>query len=133
MKYLAESTIDSISKNDFSTFQKIVIADIKSESTDDVVEYLHQHLDLWYYTLQLLRRDIELQLSCQKSKVKMHKNNLKLNNSQYSEQEVLDYINKQHNWRMTAVKFLSNIERKTLYVKMLIKSKKTQNASESID
>lgn len=125
MKYLAENTIDSISKNDFSDFQKIVINDIKSESSEEIAQYLHDHLDLWYYTLQLLRRDIELQLSCQKSKVKMHKNNLKLNNSEYSETEVLDYINKQHNWRMTAVKFLSNIERKTLYVKMLIKSKKS--------
>jgi len=123
MKYLAETTIDSITKNDFSDFQKIVINDVKSESSQEIIQYLHDHVDLWHYTLQILRRDIELQLSCQKSKIEMHKNNLKLNNSEYSETQVLDYINKQHNWRMTAVKFLSNIERKTLYVKLLIKSK----------
>lgn len=121
LKKLNEQSLNTISKDDFSNFQNIVISDIKSESSQEVIDYLHSHLDLWYYALQLLRKDIELQLSCQNSKVQMHKNNLKINNSNYTEDEVIDYVNKQHNWRMTAVKFLSNIERKTLYVKILIK------------
>jgi hypothetical protein len=123
LKQLNNSSIDLISKDDFSSFKDIVILDIKSESSDEIVQYLHDHLDLWSYVLQILRKDIELQLSCQNAKVKMHKNNMNLKDFNFTKEETLDYINKQHNWRMTAVKFLSNIERKTLYVKMLIKNK----------
>lgn len=123
LKQLNELSIDKVSKDDFSTFQEIVISDIKSESSQEVADYLHSHLDLWYYSLQLLRKEIELQLSCQNTKVQMHKNNLKINNSNYSEKDFIVYSNKQHNWRMTAVKFLSNIERKTLYVKILLKNR----------
>lgn len=124
LTYLNNRTIDSISDKEMSNFQEVVASDIKSsETSDEVKTYLHSHLELWHYSLQLVRREIELQLSCQKAKVEMHKNNLKKNNSHYSEFEVLDYVNKQNNWRMTAVKFLSNIERKTLYVKLLLKNK----------
>lgn len=122
--YLNDRTIDSISDKEMSKFQEVVASDIKSpETSDEVKSYLHSHLELWHYSLQLIRREIELQLSCQKTKVEMHKNNLRKNNSQYSESQVLDYVNKQNNWRMTAVKFLSNIERRTLYVKLLLKNK----------
>jgi len=124
LTYLNDKAIASISDYEMSKFQKVVALDIKSsETSDEVRTYLHSHLELWHYSLQLLRREIELQLSCQKSKVEMHKNNLRKNSSQYSESQVLDYVNKQNNWRMTAVKFLSNIERKTLYVKLLLKNK----------
>lgn len=124
LKYLNDRTIDSISDKEMSKFQEVVANDIKSpETSDEVKAYLHSHLELWHYSLQLVRREIELQLSCQKTKVEMHKNNLRKNNSQYSESQVLDYVNKQSNWRMTAVKFLSNIERRTLYVKLLLKNK----------
>jgi hypothetical protein len=124
LKYLNDKTIGSISDQEMSKFQEVVASDIKSsETSDEVKNYLHSHLELWHYSLQLVRREIELQLSCQKTKVEMHKNNLRKNNSQYSESQVLDYVNKQNNWRMTAVKFLSNIERRTLYVKLLLKNK----------
>jgi hypothetical protein len=124
LTYLNDRTIGSISDYEMSKFQEVVALDIKSsETSEDIKTYLHSHLDLWHYSLQLVRREIELQLSCQKTKVEMHKNNLRKNNSQYSESQVLDYVNKQNNWRMTAVKFLSNIERRTLYVKLLLKNK----------
>jgi hypothetical protein len=124
LTYLNDKAIASISDYEMSKFQKVVALDIKSsETSDEVRTYLHSHLELWHYSLQLVRREIELQLSCQKSKVEMHKNNLRKNSSQYSESQVLDYVNKQNNWRMTAVKFLSNIERRTLYVKLLLKNK----------
>jgi hypothetical protein len=124
LTYLNDKAIASISDYEMSKFQKVVAFDIKSvETSDEIRTYLHSHLELWHYSLQLVRREIELQLSCQKSKVEMHKNNLRKNSSQYSESQVLDYVNKQNNWRMTAVKFLSNIERRTLYVKLLLKNK----------
>jgi hypothetical protein len=123
LTYLNDRTIGSISDYEMSKFQEVVALDIKSsETSEEIKTYLHSHLDLWHYSLQLVRREIELQLSCQKTKVEMHKNNLRKNNSQYSESQVLDYVNKQNNWRMTAVKFLSNIERRTLYVKLLLKN-----------
>lgn len=124
LKVLNNKSLQDVTPQEMDTFYNIVVNDIKNESqsSSQVRDYLHAHIDLWYYCLVLIRRDIELQLSCQKSKVHMHKNNIKNNTSEYPESEVLTYVNKQENWRMTAVKFLSKIERKMLYVKILKKS-----------
>jgi len=124
LKLLNNKNIKDITTQEMDTFYNIVVNDIKNENqtSSQVKDYLHDHANLWYYCLVLIRRDIELQLSCQKSKVQMHKNNIKNNTSEFPESEVLAYVNKQENWRMTAVKFLSKIERRMLYVKILMKS-----------
>ena len=62
---------------------------------------------------------MELQLSCKKSKKKMQTANFDEMSDDDKNQTKL-FINDQHKWRMSALKFLSNIERKALYVKMLL-------------
>lgn len=119
---LNDKKIQEITSDQMDSFYELVVSDAKGKSSNEVLEYLHQHPNLWHYSLVSIRRDIELQLSCQKSKVQMHKNNLKANQSQYTESDVINYINKQENWRMTAIKFLSNVEKKLIYVKLLMKS-----------
>lgn len=111
--------LDLTSDQDLDSFKLIVIADIKGQITEDQKLQLLSNLPLWNYNLQVLRRDIELQLSCQKSKIKMQT----ANSENASEQEIVqikNFINEQHKWRMSALKFLSNIERRSLYVKMLL-------------
>lgn len=111
--------LDLTSDQDLDYFKKLVISDIKGNISEEEKAYLLSNLSLWNYNLQVLRRDIELQLSCQKSKVKMQTANY--DQASFEEQiQMKNFINDQHKWRMSALKFLSNIERRALYVKMLL-------------
>jgi hypothetical protein len=118
-------------ENDFIRFREIVIDDIKSESTQEISEYLHSSLPLWLYTLQNLRREVELQISCQNAKFKMDLSalnadvNFELNTPDQEYQrlsKINDLKTKHYKWRMSVLKFLTNIETKTLYVKYCISS-----------
>jgi len=111
--------LDLTSNEHLDSFKQLVIADIKGTISEDEKIYLLNNLTLWNYTLQVLRRDMELQLSCQKSKIKMQTANFDEMSDDDKNQTKL-FINDQHKWRMSALKFLSNIERKALYVKMLL-------------
>jgi len=111
--------LDLTSDEHLDSFKQLVIADIKGTISEDEKIYLLNNLTLWNYTLQVLRRDMELQLSCQKSKIKMQTANFDEMSDDDKNQTKL-FINDQHKWRMSALKFLSNIERKALYVKMLL-------------
>lgn len=111
--------ISEIQEDDMKTFKSIVIADVKGEADQNQKDILLANIDLWNYNLQIIRRDIELQISCQKTKTKLQSSSLDTSN--YEEAEAIkNYINDQDIWRMSALKFLSNVERRTLYVKMLI-------------
>ena len=78
----------------------------------------NNNLDLWLYSLRVIRRDIELQLSNHKSNLKVNIKQLKDN---YASKEELENLNfDEQRWRSNAMKFLTAIERKSLYVKLLI-------------
>lgn len=122
---------------DFDRFKEIVINDIKNESTQEIIDYLHSSLKLWLFTLQNLRRDVELQISCQNAKFKM---DLATINSEvdYEMQEpdkeyerlskINDLKSKHYKWKMSVLKFLTNIENKTLYVKYRISEQNSRTA-----
>jgi hypothetical protein len=111
--------ISDLQENDLDSFKNLVIADVKSSVCEDQKSILLNNIALWNYTLQTLRRDIELQLSCQKAKTKMQKHALK-DATALELDDINNFIAEQEKWRMSALKFLSNIERKSLYVKMLM-------------
>jgi hypothetical protein len=111
--------LDLTSDQDMDSFKQLVIADIKGSISEEEKIYLLNNLSLWNYNLQVLRRDMELQLSCQKSKIKMQTANFDEMSDEEKTQTKI-FVNDQHKWRMSALKFLSNIERKALYVKMLL-------------
>lgn len=115
----------------FLRFRQLVIDDIKDSSNQEVFAYLHESPDLWLYTLRVLRREVELQLSCQNAKNKMDIYQLSISDESKDEylrdNQIIDLKVKHHKWRMSVLKFLTNIESKTLYVKMLLFSKKTIN------
>lgn len=99
-------------------FKELVISDIKGECDQDIKDYLNSYLYIWLYTLQSLRRDVELQISCQNSKLKMD-----LANLETDDQSESDKLRSAHyRWKMSVLKFLKNIETKTLYVKMIIQA-----------
>jgi phenylalanine-4-hydroxylase len=102
-----------------NSFRNIVISDIKGQASEEDKTILNNNLQIWNYNLQALRRDMELQLSCQKAKTKMQIRNL--NNSDSNQlEEINNFLMEQEKWRMSALKFLSNIEKKSLYVKIMI-------------
>jgi UDP-N-acetylglucosamine pyrophosphorylase len=114
-----ETYIQDLSEEDLKNFQDIVLKDVKNRSFNDMEKYvLNNNLDLWLYSLRVLRREIELQLS-------QHKTNLKIKvrdliDSKSPQNKIEDLMITEENWRNNAMKFLTSIERKTLYVKLLI-------------
>lgn len=132
---MTKQNVNYLGSAEFIEFKEIVINDIKNESTEDVGNYLHSNLKLWLFTLQNLRREVELQISCQNSKFKM---DVSATNSELdfemqnpdSEYKKISKVNelkvKHYKWKMSVLKFIANIENKTLYVKYTISE---QNAS----
>lgn len=111
--------VSDITDNEMDSFKNLVIADIKGSLSENDREALKANLNLWNYHLQVLRRDMELQLSCQRAKAKLQARSI----SDYTQPEaenVNAFLDEQEKWRMSALKFLSNIEKKSLYVKLLI-------------
>jgi hypothetical protein len=111
--------IADISDDEMTSFKNIVISDIKGQASEEDKVILNNNLQIWNYNLQSLRRDMELQLSCQKAKTKMQIRSV--DNSDIVQLEELNlFLIDQEKWRMSALKFLSNIEKKSLYVKIMI-------------
>lgn len=102
------------------SFRDMIIRDIKNESTSEEKIILDNNIDTWLYNLRVIRRDVEFQLTSNKSKNKIKA--LEMREEGYSNQDVQSFITKQNKWRINTIKFLTSIERKMLYVKMLDKS-----------
>lgn len=101
------------------SFKDIVIRDIKNESSLEEETILSNNVDMWLYNLRVIRRDVEFQLSSNKAKNKIKI--LEMKESGYSQSEIEAFVTKQNKWRINTIKFLTSIERKMLYVKMLVK------------
>jgi hypothetical protein len=103
------------------TFKDLVINDIKNECTPEEIEILNNNVELWLYNIRVIRRDVEFQLSSNKSKNKLTA--LEMREEGCSNIDVEKFITKQNKWRINTIKFLTSIERKMLYVKMLANQK----------
>ena len=119
-----DSLIRELSDDDIKNFHDIVLRDVKNKySTDEDKSILQNNLDLWLYCLRITRKEIELQLS-------QHKNNLKSNVKELYENsaensEIQDLKLEEERWRNNAMKFLNAVERKTLYVKLILNDEET--------
>jgi hypothetical protein len=109
--------IEDLSEFQLSSFNELVLKDIKNESASEDKTILSNNLELWLFQLRVIRRDVEFQLSSQKSKDKIKFIELAELND---ENEINEYKIKQNKWRMGAVRFLTAIEHKMLYVKLII-------------
>lgn len=114
-----ESLISELKDEDIKDFEGIVILDLKNNEVSDLEkDILKSNLDLWLYSLRCLRRDIEFQLTSNKIKMREKVNSMKYED--VSQFEISSYIDKQERWKAGASKFLVSIERRTLYVKLLL-------------
>jgi hypothetical protein len=109
--------IEDLTESQLNSFNDLVLKDIKNEGSSEDKTILSNNLDLWLFQLRVIRRDVEFQLSSQKSKDKIKFIELaELNN----QNEIDEYKVKQNKWRMGAVRFLTAIEHKMLYVKLIL-------------
>jgi hypothetical protein len=108
---------------DIISFKDLVIKDIKNECSDIESNILSSNVELWLYNVRIIRRDVEFQLSSNKSKNKLKA--LEMREDGFSQLEVEEFITKQNKWRINTIKFLTSIERKMLYVKMLYKNQES--------
>jgi hypothetical protein len=95
----------------------IVIKDIKNEASQKEKDILDSNVDMWLYNLRVIRRDVEFQLSSNKAKNKLKA--LEMKEMGASTADIESFITKQNKWRINTIKFLTSIERKMLYVKMI--------------
>lgn len=109
--------IEDLTESQLNSFNDLVLKDIKNEGSLEDKTILSSNLDLWLFQLRVIRRDVEFQLSSQKSKDKIKFIELAEFND---ENEINDYTVKQNKWRMGAVRFLTAIEHKMLYVKLIL-------------
>ena len=113
------STVNSLSDNDLKSFQEIVLKDVKNKfCSSEEKTILSNNLDLWLFSLRNLRKEIELQLTQFKSNLKAEVREMRDNSA--SDAQVGDHIITENQWRNQAIKFLTAVERKTLYVKLLV-------------
>ena len=93
--------------------------DVKNQSpSEEDKSILSNNIDLWLYTLRTIRREIELQLTNHKSNLKIKLKDLKDNNTHQN--DIDEVLHSEERWRNNAMKFLTAVERKTLYVKLLM-------------
>jgi len=110
--------IKDLTEKELDHFQEIVISDVKNNSSSEEKTILANNLELWLYCLQLTRREVELKLSRFKTALKAK---IKEKNDQgASQEEITDFRIVEETWRNNAVRFLNAIEKKVLYVKLLI-------------
>jgi hypothetical protein len=114
---ITEFSLHDLSEDQLNYFNDVVLKDIKNESSSEDKAVLDNNLELWLYQLRIIRKDVEFQLSSQKAKDKIKIIEL---SQQDDVEELNDYKIKQAKWRMGAVRFLTAIEAKMLYVKMIL-------------
>ena len=55
--------IEDLSESQLSSFNELVLKDIKNESASEDKTILSNNLELWLFQLRVIRRDVEFQLS----------------------------------------------------------------------
>jgi len=114
-----DSYIKDLSEQDIENFQEIVVKDVKSKSvSDEEKTALKNNLELWLYCLQITRREVEWRLAQFKTNIKIKINEQLTNKA--SDISIKELRVAEEKWRNNAMKFLNSIEKKTLYVKLLL-------------
>jgi len=110
---------EDLTAEELQDFNALVLKDIKGEADAIDLEILTANANLWMFQLRIVRKDVEFQLASQKSKDKIKS----IEMSEIEDKtEMKEYVIRQNKWRMGAVRFLTAIEHRMLYVKMIISS-----------
>lgn len=110
---------EDLTSEELQEFNALVLKDIKGEAGEEELEILTANANLWMFQLRIIRKDVEFQLASQKSKDKIKSIEMI---SVDDKTEMNEYVIRQNKWRMGAVRFLTAIEHRMLYVKMILTS-----------
>jgi len=110
---------EDLTVEEMQSFNSLVLKDIKGESTDEELQILMENVQLWMFQLRIIRKDVEFQLASQKSKDKIKV--IEMNEIE-DKSELNEYLVRQNKWRMGAVRFLTAVEHRMLYAKMVMSS-----------
>jgi hypothetical protein len=120
--FYTHSLISDLSSAHLAKFEELVLKEVKSSVTEEETAILKSSLDLWLYTLSSIRRNVEYSLSSRNSNRKSTISDMI--SKGVSDAELSSYKKTESEWRVNAIKFLSTIEKKTLYVKLLMKEER---------
>jgi len=109
------------------SFKELVAKDVRKESTEEEMSILTSDFRTWLDELNVLLRDVEIQLSAQKSRISDKRVEIgpqTNNNEWYSFKAVED------KWRITALRFKASVEEKIRSVKTL---RAKQNSNQTVN
>lgn len=110
--------IRDLSEAELEKFQEMVADNVKGSSSSEERTILNNNLELWLYCLQVMRRDVELKLSRFKTNFKIKLAQLK--EAKTPKKEIDEMRIAEEKWRSNAMKFLNSVEKKMLYVKLML-------------
>ena len=120
-----ETFIADFNEEDIKQFQEIVLRDVRNKCFNvNEKQILRENLDLWLFSLRVVRRDTELKLAQIKTNTKIKLSEMRQSNA--SKKEIEDFLLVEESRRNNTIKFLTHVEQKTLYVKLLIQDE-TEN------
>lgn len=123
-EYFENLTLDQLQQ-----FNALVLKDIKNEAEEQETLILLANINLWMFQLRIIRKDVEFQLASQKSKDKIKVIGLNEDNKSDIEKHLLE----SNKWRMGAIRFLTAIEHRMLYVKLIITENNQINSANSFE
>lgn len=126
---------DYLTENELEDFQDLVMRDIKSSRTnknkdnyntlsnplseEDLLE-LRENKHIWLYCLQIVRRELELQMSHYKTEKLEKQILISASNDKNEIEDIKDWLLVKSRWRNQAMKMLSVVEQKVIYIKMTL-------------
>lgn len=112
------SYLSDLTDENLQQFDEIVSKNVKNQNlTQEEKTILYNNLDLWLYSLRIMRRNVEYTLSHFKSNLRAGISELE---SDAADKKQIDsFVSLQYSKRHNSLKFLNAVERKILYVKLL--------------
>lgn len=96
-------------------FKTLVAKDVRKE-TNEFVETLSQDYRMWLDELNVLLRDVEIQLAAQRSRFSEKKAEL---GPQWNNNAWYSFRAEEDKWRITALRFKASVEERIRFVKTL--------------
>ncbi len=120
---------ENLTPEQLKQFNALVLRDIKNETSQEESSILLSNINLWIFQLRIIRKDVEFQLASQKAKNKIKIIQLTNDNKSEIDQHFLE----SNKWRMGAIRFLTAIEHRMLYVKLILTETNQQVISQIED
>jgi hypothetical protein len=106
-------------------FEDLVAKDVRGVCSDAELDILESDTRLWLNTLNSLRRDVEVQLVAQRARMTQYKSELLETYPEgdpVARREWIKFKGQEETWKVSAVRFMVEVEKKVQYVKALRES-----------